>query len=120
MQYSLLINNVVEIIGGLFFLITAIYIIKDKLRCDRYVAGKFTPETRFVDILSWEISRLTFSPKKMSYDYILLVFHRYSEMPELKFCLGQFWGAQLSYFFGAETSNIFLHCTKNASTMVQI
>ena len=40
MQYSLLINNVVEVIGGFFFLVTAIYIIKDKLRCDRYVAGK--------------------------------------------------------------------------------
>ena len=40
MQYSLLINNVVEVLGGFLFLLTAVYIIKDKLRCDRYVAGK--------------------------------------------------------------------------------
>lgn len=40
MLYSLLINNVVEIIGGVLFVVTAFYIIKDKMKCDRYVAGK--------------------------------------------------------------------------------
>jgi len=38
MQYSLFINNAVEVIGGLFFLLTAIYIIRDKLKVDRYIA----------------------------------------------------------------------------------
>ena len=40
MQYSLLINNVVEALGGVLFLVTAVYIIRDKLKCDRYIAGK--------------------------------------------------------------------------------
>ena len=40
MQYSLLINNVVEVLGGVLFLVTAVYIIRDKLKCDRYIAGK--------------------------------------------------------------------------------
>ncbi len=40
MQYSLYINAVVEIVGGIFFIITAAYIIRDKLKCDRYIAGK--------------------------------------------------------------------------------
>lgn len=40
MQYSLFINNVVEVIGGLFFLLTAIYIVRDKMRCDKFTAGK--------------------------------------------------------------------------------
>ena len=40
MQYSLFINNAVEVIGGLFFLLTAIYIIRDKLKVDRYIAGE--------------------------------------------------------------------------------
>ncbi len=39
MQYSLLISNAVEIVGGIFFLVTAVYIIKDKMKCDRYIAG---------------------------------------------------------------------------------
>ena len=41
MQYSLFINNAVEVMGGLFFLLTAIYIIRDKLKVDRYIAGAF-------------------------------------------------------------------------------
>ena len=41
MQYSLFINNAIEIVGGLFFLLTAIYIIRDKLKVDRYIAGAF-------------------------------------------------------------------------------
>ena len=39
MQYSLFINNFVEVAGGLFFLLTAVYIIRDKLKVDRYIAG---------------------------------------------------------------------------------
>ncbi len=33
MQYSLYINNIVEVIGGIFFLITAVYIVSDKRKC---------------------------------------------------------------------------------------
>lgn len=40
MQYSLFTNSIVEVIGGIFFIITAIYIIKDKTKCDRFIAGK--------------------------------------------------------------------------------
>lgn len=40
MQYSLLINNAVEIVGGIFFIVTAFYIVRDKLKCDRYIAGE--------------------------------------------------------------------------------
>ena len=39
MQYSMFINSFVEILGGLVFLVTAACIIKDKLKCDRYIAG---------------------------------------------------------------------------------
>ena len=39
MQYSMFINNAVEVVGGLLFLLTAIYILRDKLKVDRYIAG---------------------------------------------------------------------------------
>jgi len=40
MQYSMFINNLVEILGGLFFIVTAVYILRDKRKCDRYIAGE--------------------------------------------------------------------------------
>ncbi len=40
MQYSLFINNVVEVVGGIFFIVTAFYILKDKRKCNRYIAGE--------------------------------------------------------------------------------
>ncbi|XP_059092093.1 protein spinster-like isoform X2 [Tigriopus californicus] len=40
MQYSLFTNSIVEVIGGIFFIITAIYIIRDKRKCDRFIAGE--------------------------------------------------------------------------------
>lgn len=45
LQYSLFITCFVEVLGGLFFLMTAWYIISDKNKCDRIIAtssGKST------------------------------------------------------------------------------
>ena len=51
MQYSLFINNIVEILGSFLFLITAIYVVKDMKKCNKYIAGKlsiaFITETRY-------------------------------------------------------------------------
>ena len=38
--YSLITNIGVEFIGGIFFFITAIYIVKDKLLCEAAASGK--------------------------------------------------------------------------------
>ena len=40
MQYSLFTNFGVEIIGGVLFFITAIYIVRVKLKCENASAGK--------------------------------------------------------------------------------
>ena len=40
LQYSLFITSFVEVIGGLFFLMTAWYIISDKMKADKAIAGK--------------------------------------------------------------------------------
>ena len=40
LQYSLFSSSFVEVLGGVFFLITAAYILKDKSNVDRAVAGK--------------------------------------------------------------------------------
>ena len=40
LQYSLFMTCFVEVIGGIFFFITAIYIVRDKLKVDRAIAGK--------------------------------------------------------------------------------
>lgn len=40
LQYALFVTCFVEVVGGIFFLITAMYIVKDKLRVDRAIAGK--------------------------------------------------------------------------------
>ena len=39
MQYSLVINILIVFIGAVCFFLSAIYIIKDKERVERYVAG---------------------------------------------------------------------------------
>jgi len=41
--YSLLTNCGVEVIGGILFLITAIYIVRDKLQCEKAAAGQDDP-----------------------------------------------------------------------------
>ncbi|XP_023936077.1 protein spinster isoform X2 [Bicyclus anynana] len=38
LQYALFVTCFVEVIGGIFFLLTAIYIVKDKLKVDRAIA----------------------------------------------------------------------------------
>ena len=40
LQYSLFTNFGVEIIGGILFFITAIYIVRDKLACENASAGE--------------------------------------------------------------------------------
>ena len=40
MQYSLFTNFGVEIIGGVLFFITAIFIVRDKLKCENASAGE--------------------------------------------------------------------------------
>ena len=40
LQYSLFTNFGVEIIGGILFFITAIYIVRDKLACENSSAGE--------------------------------------------------------------------------------
>lgn len=40
LQYALFSTNFVEIIGGLFFLLTALYIVADKREADRAATGK--------------------------------------------------------------------------------
>lgn len=41
LQYSLFTTSFVEVIGGLFFLITAAYILRDKAKAEKAVSGKF-------------------------------------------------------------------------------
>ena len=40
MQYSLIINILIVFLGAIGFFITAVFIVKDKERVERYVAGK--------------------------------------------------------------------------------
>ena len=40
MQYSLIGNVIVEVLGGIFFFIAAIFVIKDRLRVHDYLASK--------------------------------------------------------------------------------
>lgn len=42
LQYSLFSSSFVEVLGGVFFLVTAAYILKDKSNVDRAVAGKIS------------------------------------------------------------------------------
>lgn len=42
LQYSLFTTNFVEVLGGLFFLMTALYIIKDRREAERVATGKFS------------------------------------------------------------------------------
>lgn len=41
LQYALFLTCFVEVIGGVFFLLTAIYIVRDKLKVDRAIAGEW-------------------------------------------------------------------------------
>ena len=40
LQYSLFSTSFVEVLGGVFFLLTALYILKDRANVDRAVAGE--------------------------------------------------------------------------------
>lgn len=40
LQFALFVTCFVEVIGGVFFLLTAVYIIRDKLKVDRAIAGE--------------------------------------------------------------------------------
>jgi hypothetical protein len=42
LQYALFTTNFVEVLGGLFFLLTALYIISDKREAERTATGKFS------------------------------------------------------------------------------
>lgn len=42
LQYSLFTTTFVEVLGGVFFLITAVYILRDKSRAERAVAGMYS------------------------------------------------------------------------------
>lgn len=44
LQYSLFTTSFVEVIGGLFFLITAAYILRDKAKAEKAVSGKFSDD----------------------------------------------------------------------------
>lgn len=48
LQYSLFTTSFVEVIGGLFFLITAAYILRDKARAEKAVSGKFSPDAELI------------------------------------------------------------------------
>jgi hypothetical protein len=39
MQYSLLTNTGVEVLGGFLFFLTAIFIVRDKLKCEKSSTG---------------------------------------------------------------------------------
>lgn len=41
LQYALFTTCFVEVLGGLFFVINAFYIVKDKAKVDRALKGKF-------------------------------------------------------------------------------
>lgn len=45
LQYALFVTCFVEIIGGIFFLVTAIYIVRDKQKVDNAIAGSFLYRT---------------------------------------------------------------------------
>lgn len=40
LQYALFTTNFVEVLGGLFFLFTALYIVRDKENAERELAGE--------------------------------------------------------------------------------
>ena len=41
LQYSLAITSIVEILAAAFFFLTAAYIVRDKLKVDRTIAGEY-------------------------------------------------------------------------------
>lgn len=48
LQYALFVTCFVEVIGGIFFLVTAIYIVRDKQKVDNAIAGSFLYRTFFI------------------------------------------------------------------------
>lgn len=51
LQYSLFITSFVEVLGGLFFLMTAWYIVSDKNKCDRVIANSAGKSTAIAGYL---------------------------------------------------------------------
>lgn len=49
LQYSLFTTSFVEVIGGLFFLITAAYILRDKAKAEKAVSGEFSPDGYLIE-----------------------------------------------------------------------
>jgi len=70
LQYSLFITSFVEVLGGLFFLMTAWYIISDKMKADKAISGKISS----VELLS-QISCNPNCPlvKKLLFTWLLLL-----------------------------------------------
>jgi len=64
MLYSLLLNSGVEILGGLFFLLTAIFIIRDKLACEQAAI-----ESRKEDVNEIKMMLAQPSPEESLGDY---------------------------------------------------
>ena len=46
-QYALIGNVIVEVLGGIFFFIAAIFVIKDRLRVHEYLASKLLQSNMF-------------------------------------------------------------------------
>ena len=58
MQYSLIINILIVFLGAVGFFVTAVFIVKDKERVERYVAGKqiLTKSEQFIEIIATYLS----------------------------------------------------------------
>lgn len=50
LQYALFSTSFVEVIGGVFFLLTAMYILRDRRNVERVVAGEFALGQRELDL----------------------------------------------------------------------
>lgn len=42
LQYGLFLTTFVEVIGGIFFLLTSIYIVRDKDKVEKFISGEFS------------------------------------------------------------------------------
>lgn len=40
LQYALFTTSFVEVLGGVFFLLTAIYVVNDKMKVEKFITGK--------------------------------------------------------------------------------
>lgn len=50
LQYSLFSTSFIEVLGGIFFLFTSAYIIRDKLKVEQAIAGKLNQMNIFKKI----------------------------------------------------------------------